>query len=307
MTRFPDRDTPGTRPDVPRPLAARQTGHRDELADRGGQENAPSRRSFQDRLQGSLVDVAIHRAVASRDLVAQQFDGHRFVGRRGIDSLKNAGLVNEHTIQDPATGRDTRVLTATPAGRQLATRVSLERGYDQGQRTWAGIGKRADLKHDLALYRAVALARAQLAERGLHVRRLRLDAEMRSLVAKRTEAVRADRGRAAADALRQELAQRLHLPLDENGAILYPDAQLEYAREPDGPGVGRVNLEITTEHYSRASIAAKSAAGFALFPSGAKAGRHLAGVLHALSSQSGDSNGSRGGRGRAVEDGLLEL
>ena len=290
MSRFPDhRESVHSRP--------RARGHRRELDSR---EKAALRRSFQDRLQGSLVDVAIHRAVASRDLVNHQFGGHPFAGRRGIDNLKKAGLVEEHELHD------TKVLTATAAGRRLAGDVAPERGWDSDQRTWSGLGKTADLKHDLALYRAVAAAPAQLADRGLHLRRLRLDAELRTHIASRTEAVRAARGRDAAATVRKELADELHLPRDEHGAILYPDAQIEYAREPDGPIESRVNIEITTEHYSRASIAAKSAAGFALFPSNAKAGRHLAAALRDLSSPAGDSPAG-GGRGRGIEDGLLDL
>ncbi len=299
MSRFPDhRESVCSSRCAP----SRHRGHRRELA---GRDREP-RRPFQDRLQASLVDVAVHRAVASRDLVDHQFGGHRFAGRRGIDSLKKSGLVEEHELRDTKTRRTTKVLTATPAGRRLAGQVAPDRGWASDQRTWSGLGKDADLKHDLALYRAVALARAQLEERGFHVRRLRLDAEMRSLVAKRVEAVRARAGRAAAEALRDQLAAHLNLPLDStNGGVLYPDAQIEYTREPDGPAVGRVNIEITTEHYSTAAIAAKSAAGFSLFPSGAKAGRHLAGALGGLSSQTGDASG--GGRRGGIEDGLLDL
>ena len=309
MSRFPDhRNSRADRRDPPR-----HRGHRRELA---GRDREP-RRPFQDRLQASLVDVAIHRAVASRDIVQQQFGGHPFAGRRGIDSLKKSGLVEEHELRSTS-GPATRVLTATPAGRRLAGQVAPARGWSSDQRTWAGLGKAADLKHDLALYRAVALARAQLEERGFHVRRLRLDAEMRSLVAKRVEAVRARDGRAEAEALRRQLAAHLNLPLDETtGGVLYPDAQLEYAREADGPIEGRVNIEITTENYSKASIAAKSAAGFALYPSGAKAGRHLNSTLGSLSggrrgglsSPTGTAGDAAAGGGRrgGFEDDLLDL
>ena len=292
MSRFPE-----AREDLRRTRTApyRARGHRRELAGR-----EPERRSFQDRLQASLVDVAVHRAVASRDLVKHQFGGHRFAGRRGIDNLRNAGLVEEREIDG------TQVLTATAAGRGLAADAAVGRGWAAGQRTWSGLGKASDLKHDLALYRALAEARARLAERGLHVRRLRLDAEMRGEMMRRTEAVRASRGKPAADALREEIAERLDLPLDDKGAILWPDAQIEVARLPDGPTEARVNIEITTEHYSKASIAAKSAAGFALFPSGAKAGRHLASALGGLSSRSGNAAGGGGRRG-GIEDGLLDL
>ncbi len=274
---------------------ARQRGHRRELAGRD-----PERRSFQDRLQASLVDVAVHRAVASHDLVKHQFGGHPFAGKRGIDHLVKAGWVEERQH------RGTKVLTATEAGRRTANTVAPQRGWAAEQRTWSGLGKQTDLKHDLALYRAVAEAREQLEARGLHLQRIRLDAEMRGEIMRRTEAVRAARGKAAADALREEIAERLDLPLDDKGAILWPDAQIEVAREPDGPVEGRVNIEITTEHYSRASIAAKSAAGFALFPAGARAARHLASTLSSLSSSSGGA-GSGGGRRGGIEDGLLDL
>ncbi len=298
MSRFPDPREDlrqGQRP------PSRERGHRRELAGRESE-----RRSFQDRLQASLVDVAVHRAVAARDLVDRQFGGHLFAGRRGIDNLKKSGLVEEHELRDTKTARITKVLTATPAGQRLAGEVAPGRGWSSDQRTWSGLGKSADLRHDLALYRAVAAARERLAERGLHMRRLRLDAEMRSEMMKRTEAVRAARGRDAADALREEIAERLQLPLDDKGAILWPDAQIEVARLPDGPTEARVNIEITTENYSRASIAAKSAAGFALFASGPKAARHLAGTLRGLSSPtSGAANG--GGRRGGIEDGLLDL
>lgn len=282
---------------------SRDRGHRRELAGREKEE----RRTFQDRLQASLVDVAIHRAVASRDLVKHQFGGHPFAGGRGLDSLKKSGLVEEHELRDSRARRVTKVLTATPAGRRVASELAPGRGWASEQRTWSGLGRHGDLKHDLALYRAVAAARERLAERGLHLRRLRLDAEMRGEMMQRTEAVRAARGKAAADAMREEIAERLDLPLDDQGAILWPDAQIEVAREPDGPTEGRVNIEITTEHYSRASIAAKSAAGFALFPSGAKAGRHLASALGGLSSRSGDGAGGGGGRRGGIDDGLLDL
>lgn len=274
----------------------RERGYRRELA---GRDRELERRSFQDRLQASLVDVAVHRAVASRDLVKHQFGGHRFAGRRGINHLVKDGLVEEQEIAG------TNVLTATPAGRDLAGDLATQRDLDFDQRTWSGLGKRTDLKHDLALYRAVAKERAAQEERGFHVRRVRLDAEMRGEMMRRTEAVRAARGKAAADALREEIAERLQLPLDDKGAVLWPDAQIEVAREPDGPTVGRVNIDITTEHYSRASITAKSAAGFALFPSGAKAGRHLANVLGSLPSSSGAAAG--GGRRGGIDDGLLDL
>ena len=282
MTRFPDSRT------NPRP-PGRGRGHRRELAAR-----APERRSFQDRLQASILDIAIHRALASRDLIEQQFGGHRYAGRRGIDHLKSAGLATEHDTRNPETRRTERYLVATPAGEELAKRIAGERGLATEQRTWSTTPKRADLHHDLAIYRAVAAARAAITAKGLHVRRYRLDAELRGRIVRQAEAARARRGPAAAELVRRELARHHHLPVDQDGRILYPDAQLEYAATPDGPSAGRINIDVVTDNYRGASIAAKAGAGFSLYPSGPKAAATLASAMRSLGAV-GDRGGTPSG------------
>ena len=294
MARFPDSRTSAAL-DAPR----RPRGHRQELPDR-----QPERRSFQDRLQAAILDIAVLRAVASRDLVDQQFGGHRYAGRRGIDHLKNAGLVTEHDTRNPETNRNDRYLVATPAGRQLAQRIAGERALDPDQRTWNSTAKRSDLHHDLALYRAVGAARDALLKQGLHVRRYRLDAELRGHIARRSEAVRARRGPAAVAQLRQAYARHHGLALDPNGSILFPDAQIEYSPSPEAPTAGRVNIDVVTENYRAATIAAKAAAGFGLYPSGPRAAKNLKSALRSLGNI-GDRGNVRGGGRRGPSEGSL--
>ena len=143
--------------------------------------------------------MAVHRAVAYRDVVDAHFGGHPYTARRGVDRLKRAGHLTEHRVAGPQ-GKEFTVLTATKGGATLARRVAQDRGLHSRQRAWSGMGKAADLTHDVAIYRATRDARAQLEEQGATVSRVRLDAELRGLVARRSESARAHGGRAAADA-----------------------------------------------------------------------------------------------------------
>lgn len=234
-------------------------------------------RSFQDRLQGALTDVAVHRAIAYRDLVDVHFDGHPYAGRRGVDRLLRAGHLTEHKLRGPK-GRTFTVLTTTKAGARAARRVLKARGYAPDQATWTGLGRKGDLEHDLAIYRAVREARDQLAAQGATVRRVRLDGELRRTVLRRTEKARARGGKAAAAAERRQAAQDLGLPVLPSGKVLYPDAQLEHTPSDASHAAdpGRVNIEVATEHYRGAAIAAKANAGFAIAATNGRAARAVA-------------------------------
>ena len=238
--------------------AGRRSGHRREVSRR---KEPP--RSFQDRMDGALADVGIHRAVAYRDLADAHFGGHPYAARRGVDKLKRAGLIEERSAKGPQGGSFT-VLTATARGAEVARKLAKRRGYAPGQRTWSGLGRKLDLVHDLAIYRAVRDAQDRIAARKGVVSRIRLDAELRRAVARRAERVRVTHGRAAADRERWRAAKELGLPVREDGRVLYPDAQVEYRTEGDRDP-GRVNIEIATEHYREGAVAEKARAGFAVY------------------------------------------
>ena len=130
------------------------------------------------------------------------------------------------------------------------------------------------------------------------VSRIRLDAELRRAVNGRAERARATHGRKAADRERRRVAGDLDLPVRDDGRVLYPDAQIEYAGE-DGRDPGRVNIEIVSEHYREGSVAQKALAGFAIYGANNAAGRAVAsGLARAARSlaKSGDSGGGAAGR-----------
>ena len=285
MSRRP-RPPRGARPVVFRPRELRERGHRGEQTPR---DAAPRRR---DRKESALADISAHRAVAYADVVDVHFDGHPYAARASVNQLKAEGLVTEHEASGPGGGTFS-VLAATRAGAQEARAAGARFGYAEDQHFWSGLGRRDDLAHDVAVYRAVLEARAQLSAQGIAATRVRLDPELRRLVAGRSERVRARQGRKAADAERRRAAHELQLPLTSEGNVAYPDAQLEYAlSEANGhPTFGRVNIEVTTEHYSRGAIAAKTASGFALYGSTGKAARLLGKFFREATKSAGHRRG----------------
>ena len=197
------------------------------------------------------------------------------------------GLAKESTAKGPK-GRPFTVLTLTSRGAAAIRDLAAEQGLDPGQhiRSAAHL-QHAQLAHDTAIYRACGKERRRLLEQGAAIRRVRLDNELKSTIARRSESARAREGRRAADAERHRAATELGLPVDAQGRVLYPDAQIEYT----GPGgrSGRVNIEVASGHYRAASVRAKVNAGFRLHASGAAEAR----VLRALG-YSGEHGSIRG-------------
>ena len=249
--------------------------------------------SFRQRCERALADVGIYRSVSFRDLAETHFGGHPYTTRRAVNRWIRAGMMREHTAKGPK-GRTFKVLTLTQRGAEKARRAARRQGLDPRQRTWSGLVKSAELSHDTEVYRACGFELRRLAGQGASIRRIRIDSELKSAVARRSERTRARDGKRAADVARQVSAQELGLPVDEQGRVLYPDAQLEYM-EADGR-TGRVNIEVASGHYRDPSILAKSSAGFVLHATGSGKAR----VLRAL--RGGRNDGNDGTKGPAQRD-----
>ena len=134
---------------------------------------------------------------------------------------------------------------------------------------------------------------ARLLKEGATIRRIRIDAELKRIVAKRSETARARGGKAAADLERRRAAQDLGLTIDDNGKVVYPDAQIEY-ESPDGLS-GRANIEIISDSYRAGAVAAKAQAGFSLH--GTKGGRGGRGIERHIDRRT--AGGISGGRNEA--------
>ena len=264
----------------PRPAAPQsraiyrmRDGHRreyDASRDRGST-------SFRERCRGALADIGIYGAVSVRDLAEAHFGGHPYTTRRAVNAWTREGLAKESTAKGPK-GRPFKVLTLTRKGAAAIRDLDAGQGLDPGQhiRSAARLLQHAQLAHDTAIYRACGRERQRLLERGAAIRRVRLDGELKSAVARKSESARARDGRRAADAERHRAAGELGLPIDAQGRVLYPDAQIEYT-DAEGRS-GRVNIEVASGHYRQGSVRAKAAAGFRMHANGPAGAR----VLRAL-------------------------
>ena len=277
LDRSRGREIPG-RPSLPRPLPKpeRQLNPRSRRMRDGRRDPVdPSRDrlSYQRRLERSLVEVGLYRSVSFRDLAEAHFDGHPYVARRAVNQWIRAGAWRENTVRGPK-GNACKVLTATPAGAELARRQAVGQGLDPQQQTWAGLVKPGELAHDTEVYRAARAEIKRLLANQAAIRRIRIDAELKSIVAKRSETALARDGKAAADIERMQAAQDLGLPVDQQGKVHYPDVQIEYT-DADGR-TDHVNVEVATNDYRNRSIQAKAAAGFVIHGNGRGAARgHL--------------------------------
>ncbi|MDE0294449.1 MAG: hypothetical protein OXH92_09390 [Bryobacterales bacterium] len=275
-----------------------QRRHIDRSIERGerAREKDPDREriSFDERKRQAVTDVATYRVVSVRDLVEERFGGNAFAARKGIDSMKRKGLLEEHTVS-LRSGKTFKVLTATDKGLQQARESSA----GSKQRYFSGLVKPKELRHDAAVYRAARNEIAELERNGAKVKRVRIDHELKSQVAKATERARAKGGREAAQKSKIEAAETLHLPVDQQQKVHYPDAQIEY--EDARGDTGRVNVEVASGNYRNRDIQPKAAAGFALHANGRAAGRRLAAALDP------ERGGKRGGGGGRKDEELFEL
>ena len=278
----------------------RTTGHRREHDTRAQDPEARhrARRSRTARTRDAVADVGLYRAVSYTDLSDQHFDGHPYATRRSVNHMIRAGLIEEHEATGPE-GQSFKVLTATERGRDAAQRAAVDAGHVPEQQTWTGLVKPAELSHDTAVYRAALDERARIEAAGGRVTRVRLDAELKQIVATATEKARAEGGDRAAHEAKLAAAQALGLHVVNHDQVLYPDAQLDI-EDADGRS-GRVNVEIVSDHYHAAAIAAKAGAGFAMHGSSRSATRKIARALARESDRGGASGAAQPGRDGSVE------
>ncbi len=231
--------------------------------------------SFPERCARGLADIGVYGAVSYRDLAEARFGGHPHTTKRAVNAWIRDGLVTETRATGPK-GNPFKVLTLTRKGVADARERAAEWGMDPGQEMRYAHTRPAQAAHDTAVYRACREEQQRLHAEGATVRRIRLDAELKSAVARGSEAARKKDGKRAADAERHRIARELGLPLDDEGRVLHPDAQIEYT---DAEGrTGRVNIEAVSGNYREPAVRAKAAAGFALHANGPAA----AGLLRRL-------------------------
>ena len=187
-----------------------RAGHRREHDTREQDPEARQRprRTITERTRDAIADVGLYRAVSYTDLSERHFDAHPYATRRAVNHMIRVGLIEEHEATGPE-GHTFKVLTATERGRDAAQRAAVDAGHVPEQQTWTGLVKPAELSHDTAVYRAALDERTRIEAEGGRVTRVRIDAELKQIVATATEKARADGGDRAADEAKRTAAQAL--------------------------------------------------------------------------------------------------
>ncbi|MPY90859.1 MAG: hypothetical protein GEU99_23465 [Luteitalea sp.] len=181
----------------------------------------------------TLRTIGSFRAVRSDDLHETLH-----VSPRALRTLQAQRLLDRRRVDDAV------YLTLTREGQRVV------RAADPGVVIHRGFVKPRELLHDAALYRMYQAHARMLREAGATLERVRLDYELKSLVQRAVD--------------KRAEAEALGLPYDPaTQRVQFPDLQIEY-RAPGGERE-RVNLELSTEHYSTKTLREKAAAGFILY------------------------------------------
>jgi hypothetical protein len=234
-------DKPDTERGIPN-LQSRST--RDVLYDRHhGYSISPSE-------SRSMVELGKFRVIAENDLEKYLYGGERKAFERDVPNLVRQGLIRRGSFQGPE-GSSRDLLTLTKRGPRLLRANQL---VPPDQVIYSGFVKPREANHDADLYRLYQKEASRIEQKGGRVRRVILDFEIKRKVNR-------DLAKLGSQA-RPEIAVRHGLKVVRN-KIPIPDLQIEYETR-DGD-VGRVNLELVTEHYRGRNVAEKARAGFSLY------------------------------------------
>ena len=258
----------------------RMSGTRDEARRQLNLE----RRSRDERVDSVMWTLGVYRSVSRRAIVGSCFDGHPFAANPVLAKLNADGLIDIARVAVGKHGYQVYGLTKNGVN-WLRDRLVSDRDEDSrkkkekeekekkekktaweswvaDQRIWEGRLAPQQLRHDHQVFEAVAQdAEPELAAGG-RIRRVRLDSEIRGLLASADAVARRKDGPAAALNARRAEGHRLGLTVFDEGAPI-PDALVEIERR-DGTVLTRA-IEVATGSYTARQVAEKVRAGFQVY------------------------------------------
>jgi len=208
----------------------------------------------------TLQDIGRFRVVDEADLQRFGYADDSARMREDIRSLRDQSLVERRRIA-VGDGDYIGVLALTDQGRDVAETLD---SADSKQRYYDGFVKPTEIEHDSALYRMFQAEASKIQQDGGQVRRVVLDFELKRDVYAELAEEKSDDAEAYRE--RQQLAAIDNSLSVVRGHIQFPDLRIEY--EGASGQSGRVDVELTTDHYKKGQIAAKAAAGFTLYSLG---------------------------------------
>ena len=209
----------------------------------------------------------MYGVVSRSQLVKESFGGNAFSANRLLKGMESDGLIESRQSSAGRYGYAVLALTPTGVGwlerRRKDRRKPSRRVADPDQRLVAGFGDLRQLHHDQRVFDAVQEDVAASVSRGSRVKRVRLDTELRGLLASASESARVRGGRPAADRARAACAGSLGLRVMPDGGVPLPDALVEL-EHPDGRVETR-GIEVGSSAYTGKQISEKRAAGFRFY------------------------------------------
>ena len=206
--------------------------------------------------RATLREIGMFRAIETRDLVRHRYGGRRDDFEADFRVLKAAGLVERAGVEHPKSGRIYSVVALTKAGERAARRLA---GGGSGQRFYSGFVKPAEVRHDVGIYRMYQRERAAIEAGGGTIRRVVTDFEIK----RRLMSELNRRGADPRDAHRKKAIADRHEISVVNGRFVIPDLRVEY--ETRQGEMSKVDLELATQDYKPAQIAAKKSAGIKIY------------------------------------------
>lgn len=234
---------------------------------RRGDDRGRPRRTREQRVEHVLELVGTYRVLSRRSIVEQCFDGHPFAASRVLPALEHDGLIAVHKVR--AGRKSYQVFSLSGPGRDLmawnARRGRRKTDEDEeldAQRFWASPGDVRQLRHDHHVFDAVMQDTEDLREQGGRIRRVRLETELRGILAAAGETARQTEGDLGAERARREAAERIGLRVFAE-AVPLPDALVE-VEDADGRRSVRA-IEVVTGAYTHTQVREKQRAGFRLY------------------------------------------
>jgi len=225
------------------------------------------------RLRESEIDllstVGAFRAVQVSDLEprdASHSGRNEHHTQSDLRSLRQQGLLETHPIV--INGRLETVAVLTDTGLDLLERSRADLNHEprtsnlelRHQQFYSGLLKTRELAHDAQLYRVFQTERTHLEADGATITRIVLDDELKAEY--HTYVYEQCRIGVDPDDARRAFARDHDLSF-AGGRIHLPDVRIEYT-SADGR-IDHRDLELATEHYSRAQVSGKQSAGFRVY------------------------------------------
>ena len=212
-----------------------------------------SRQPYQlDRPRGEVVYLRDDEMRSMRTVGAFRAVDQAELKESSLAKPIRMGLMTRSQVIVRAGSNPVTVVALSRKGRKL-----VEANSPQGQRYYSRICKPRELRHDLALYGAFREEAKDIEARGGKVKRVVLDYEFKSQIARRLNMPEGPEQ----NVRRRELADELKLPVIDDHLRL-PDLRLEY--EDEHGHLKQEDIELTTEHYRGAHRAATARSGFKL-------------------------------------------